>query len=395
MTDVMTAAPPEPPPAPPQHAGTAAPPPGEPSRRPGGTGAAWGAALIVIGGVLLLGRFAPAFTWWTLWPLVIVVAGIVQAVTPGKDGWSVAKLFDGLVTIAFGGVFLAITTGVVSWSVWGRIVTFWPVLVIALGFEILGKALHASWPKILGSLAIIAALVYSVAATSAGLDATGFPSMHGRGESYTLEEPVGTVQSADLTMDVGAASVRMASGTDLVSVVGRSPFGEPVVRVDRSGAPVKVDVSLGDGDQTMMLPGDFSADFDVNLSNRVLWDLTLDVGVADFTADFSDVSVADLDLKTGVSSCNVKLGDVPASLEAASVRVDTGISSVTLRIPDDAEARVEISSGISGNDVSGDFEKRDGGVWETPGFGAARSGGDPVWIIAVKSGIGSVTVDTY
>lgn len=394
MTDVMTEAPAEPP-LPPPPAGTSAPPPPEPPRRFGGGAATTGVILIVIGVLFLLGRFVPAFAWWTLWPLVIIIAGLVQAVTPGKDGWSVAKLFDGLVTVAFGGVFLAITTGVVSWNVWGRIVMFWPVLVIALGFEILGKALHASWPKILGSLAIIAALAYSVAVSSAGLGTAGFPATRARGESYSLSESVGMVQEADLTMDVGAASVRMASGSDLVSVDGRSPFGEPSISVDRVLTPAEVDVKLGDGDQVMIWPGDFSADFDVNLSNRVQWDLTLNVGVADFKADFSDIPVSNLSLKPGVASCNVKMGDAPATLDEAHVRVDAGISSVKLSIPDDAEARVEISSGLSGNDVRGDFEEQNGGVWETPGFDDAQASGDAVWIIAVKSGIGSITVDTY
>ena len=42
---------------------------------------------------------------------IIVAAGVIQAVTPGREGWNVNRLFDGLVSVAFGLVLLGNTTG--------------------------------------------------------------------------------------------------------------------------------------------------------------------------------------------------------------------------------------------------------------------------------------------
>ncbi len=394
MTDTNTVAPPKPP-QPPPPAGVQGPAPPEPPRQSGTAAVTWGVILIAVGLVLLAERFVPVFSAWNLWPLIIIIAGVVQAVTPGKDGWSISKLFDGLVTVAFGGVFLAITTGVVGWDVWARIITLWPVLIIALGLELLSKALGASWPKILGSLAIIAALAYSVAVTAADLDGVVLLRSPPGGTPYELSESDAGVEQANLKLDAGVARVRMSAGDDLVSLRGTSPFGEPELRVERSGSLADVDVSLQRGPVSMVWPGDFTADYAVRFSRDVLWDLKVDVGVTALDADLSELDVARLELKPGVASCDVKLGGVPAGRTESRAMVEAGVSSVRVRLPSRVAARVEIESGLSGSTVRGGFSPAGKGVWETEDYDAARAAGTPVWVVNVKSGIGSVTIDTY
>lgn len=351
--------------------------------------------LIAVGVAFLLMRLIPSISWWGLWPLIIVLAGLVQAFTPGKDGWSVHRMFDGFVTVAIGGVFLATTMGVVGWDVWMRILGVWPVLIIAIGLDLLGKALHTSWLRALGSLAIIGALAYGVSSASGGFDDFGTPIAPGGVEDVSLFEPVGTADSANLTLDSGVATVRVASGDRLIGITGSSPWGEPTLDVERVGSEARVRAVLGDDEGTHMWPADRSARFDVELSDRVLWDIRMNTGVSSLRADLSDVAVRTLDLRPGVADCDVRLGDVPTGEREGSVDVRAGVSSVAVRIPDDAEARVEIESGLSGSSVRGSFESLGSGTWETPGYEAAKDAGRPVWIIRVRSGIGSVTIDTY
>lgn len=396
MDEVTTAAPPEPPQPPPPS--PAASPSGEPERKsPGGGATTAGIVLILVGAVLLAARFTPMFSWWNLWPLIIVVAGLVQAFTPGKDGWTVAKMFDGFVTVAFGGVFLAITAGVAGWDVWVRIITFWPVLLIALGLELLGKSIHASWPKVLGSLAIIAALAYAVMVSAGSITDFAFTGSGATAPSardFSYSEQVGSVEEAHLTLDAGVASVKMGADSDLISVAGNGAE-EPRVEVDRASSPAEVGVRLGDdGDGVVIWPGT-NTRYDVGVSDQVTWSMRINTGVSELVADLSGVPVSALDLRPGVASCDVKLGDVPIGVDEGSVEVRAGVSSVVVRIPADAEARVEIESGISGNSVRGDFEKLGGGVWETPGYADAKSSGRPVWLLSMKSGVGSITIDTY
>ena len=123
----------------------------------------WGILLIIMGAAFLAAQFAPAVSWWMLWPLVIVVAGAAQMVTPEHDGsWTVARVFEGLGTMAFGAVLLGNTTGYVAWSVWIAFISFWPVLLIALGVTIIGRGAGLAWLRICARLLVLATLGLAV-----------------------------------------------------------------------------------------------------------------------------------------------------------------------------------------------------------------------------------------
>ena len=115
-----------------------------------------------------------------------------------RDGWNVERIFDGFVTVAIGLVILAITTGYVGFSVVWQILALWPVLLIAIGLDLLGKALHTSWVRALGSMAVIAALAYSVAVTASGFQGFSFTGTTAS-TTRTVEEPVGSVSEPSST----------------------------------------------------------------------------------------------------------------------------------------------------------------------------------------------------
>lgn len=360
------------------------------------SGARAGLILIVIGLVVLVAQFIPGLAWWTLWPLIIVVAGGIQAVTPGKDGWDVERLFDGLSTVAFGLFLLAITTGIVGWGVFWELARFWPVLIIALGLNLLGKGLNSSWVRALGSVAIIATLAYVVAVDASGLDTRG-PWM-GRAPSASsavdISEPVEQTDQATLEVDTGMVDLTVSGGDELIELSGTSPWGDPTVSVDRSGSSADISLSMGEEARGLVFPGDVNADLDLKVSKDVVWDMRIKAGVADLNADLSEVPVQTFDLQPGVANCTVRFGDVPDS-EPGRISVQSGVSSIRLEIPEGIEARVRSESGLTGHDIADEFESQGSGVWQTAGFAQAEASGDAVWLIDIKSGIGSIVVDTY
>lgn len=130
-----------------------------------------GVVLIVLGVAFLAAQFVPGFDWWTLWPLAIVVVGVVQIVTPGPwRGWGVERVSDGIGTILLGMLLLGNTTGYVSWSVWWILLSLWPVLLISAGIALLGKASGQEWLRALASIPVWITMIYA-----AGLAWTGAP----------------------------------------------------------------------------------------------------------------------------------------------------------------------------------------------------------------------------
>lgn len=352
-----------------------------------------GVFLILLGVLVLAGQFALDIPWWALWPLIIVLAGMVQALTPGKEGWSVERVFDGLTTVAWGVFFLTLTTGIVSWSVWFVLLSLWPVILIAIGLDLLAKALHTGWFKLLGSAVVIAALVYA-SLVSLG-DAPRLSTMRvSDAETYSMQERVDDVEEADLIFDSGLSDVRVKASDSLVEAKGRSSWGEPTVEVERTGDQASVKVRSGEGNHVAWI-GEFASELDLGLSRTVLWDAVVSTGVSSLDADLTDVRVKSLVLKPGVAECSVDLGDVPDGLDESRVEVRAGVASVKLRFPEDAQVRIVSKGGLSTFDVSADFEDDGDDAWQTDGFDQARAAGDPVWLVDLEAGLGTIVVDTY
>ncbi len=348
-------------------------------------------ALIAVGVAFLFMRLVPSVSWWNTWPLLIVILGVIQALTPGRQGWSLPRAFDGLVVIALGGALLAMTTGMVREDAWITVIGLWPVLLVAAGLDLLGKALNSSWLRVAGSLAIIVALAYSVTTTFRDIDDVYL----GQSGQVSVSEPVDTIEEARFTLDSGVAAVRVRSGSDLVEILGASSLAEPSIEVRRDGRVADVSARIGGPGFTESWRDGCVGRYEVALSDKVVWDVRMNTGVASLTADFSGIPIRELDLRPGLALCDIRLGDVPAGQREARAEVRSGISSVTLRIPKGAAARLEIESGISDSKVRGGFKSRGSGVWETSSYQRARDRGHPVWVIRVRAGICSITIDTY
>lgn len=361
--------------------------------RGGGAGITAGLIFIAVGVLLLLMRFTPGVAWWSLWPVVIVIAGLVKAITPGREGRSVMRAFDGLETVAFGLVLLAFTTGVIGWGVWWNLLSLWPVLLVCAGLAILGHATRALWPRILASVLVIGTLGYAAVSAEGAATMPRLMFTAG-GEEFSLSAGSVDTREATLRVEGGLARIDLTGGADgLVEAEGTSPWGEPDLTVDKDGDATEVRLSLGDG--VSVFPGTHTAEMDVALAEDVLWDIDIATGMSSVDADLSDLSVRALTLKPGAADCVVRLGDVPSSVARARVDVRAGVSSVVVRVPSDAEVRLVSDSGLSSVDVDSGLEKVSRGRWETPGFARAAEREDPVWVIDVRSGVGSFELERY
>lgn len=350
-----------------------------------------GLVLIGVGLAFLAVRFLPGIAWWNMWPLIIVVMGVIECVTPGKEGWEAERFFGGLGTIGVGLVLLGNVTGYISWRVWWAVLSLWPVLLISIGLSILGRGLQQMWLRALGSLVILVAFAYAVSVTWLGAGAlpmTGVWSAGDTAQRYEIIEPAAEVDSAKLTLHGGVGEIRIGSGTDLVSVSGATPFGQPEVTTQISGNSANVRIaSIGAsvGRSVVVVPS-----MEVILGDTPVWDVEMSTGAASLKADLSDVAISGLTLSTGASSSNIRLGLIPPGERVVPVLVKSGVAAVEILVPAGVEARVSVDRGLTGTDVGGRFEKA-GDVWRTPGFTTASAAYD----IRIESGIGSVSVQTY
>lgn len=392
-TPTQTQTPPAPPPAPPA-TGTSAPPPGKP-RGGGGGGAVAGVILILLGAALLFARLIPSFSIWQMWPFFVIVPGLIQCFTPGSEGWTVNRFFEGAITVAIGLVLLGNTTGTVSWGVWWHVFRLWPVLLISIGLEILGKAIRQNWIRVLSSVVILLALGVAVSASLTNQPVRLF-SIAREGERFEFEERLDRDARATLDLESGVGEIAIGAADGRVAaIVVASAFGRPGFEVERSGSTAEIDFSLVEEGGFTISPTLPSTRVEASLARGIPWEITIDSGVSSLDADLSSLDVERFTLKTGVSSNTVRLGEPPRGAREAQAVIESGVASVEVLVPERAEVRVESDSGLTGIDISRDLNEVGSRVWETEGYATARSAGRPTWLIIARSGVGSFSVRTY
>lgn len=386
-------APDQPPPVSPAPAAT--PPVVTPAAGHGRRGAVlWGVTLIAVGGLLLVSQFVPGIALWRYWPLIIIALGVRQTLGPASGGWSIKHGIDGLVTVAIGLVFLGQMLGYLGWNVWLNILRLWPLLLVALGIEIAGKGMRSEWVRAFGGVVVIGGLAYG-ALVMTPTSGTWLPIVPVTGSAETFSE--GAAHNRDVAEGTavirgGVGRLRIEAGDDLVTAAGRSPF-EPTFDVSVTGRKADVEVGLGAG---TWVPTAEDIRLDVTLDDTVVWDLTVDAGVTQYTVDARELRLSALHLASGVSDGTLVLGsarDAGAS-GAVSVKIQAGVSALTVRVPSGDPVRVSVSDGLSGVDARGDWTQTRGSgkrVYESDGFRGSRV----YWDIEIESGVGGITIEYY
>lgn len=288
-----------------------------------------------------------------------------------------------ILLIVAGLAILAGRLGLFEWRAALGILDLWPLLLIALGADILTRGRYRL-PIVLGAV-LVGALFYRA---PAWVPVAGT----GTGEEHRIAVERGSARSAEIELDHGIGRLTLdalPAGSDLV-VGGEISTGrrERLVQdASTRGDVARVRLASERG-------GFLSFGIDVG-GERRSWTLAanpdlptrldVDTGVGDAILDLRELTLTGLELDSGV-------GDVRLTLPASggySADVDSGVGEVTVRIPSRVEARVDVSSGIGGVDVSGDWS-RDGDAYRTPGYDGAAAG-DRI-DLRVDGGVGRIAV---
>jgi hypothetical protein len=309
--------------------------------KPGWSGAmTFGVMLILVGVALTVGRYVPGLSLANAWPLIIVVLGVIS-VLRSRDVYGV---LDGSTTILVGGILLMNTMGRLSWGVWLGIFSLWPLLLVALGISIIGRAVGQTWLKALSHLVIIGGLLYGALLMPAGstqfpLFVTSWPTGPTKTFSATTDGRAGAhgVTRGTATVEWGAAEVSVGPGpgSTIAAIAGDAPStAPPVLDLDVSGGRAAVRVGAASGS----VVGGSAGKLALTLGREVRWeDVVLRVGGTSSRVDLRDLTVDKVELDTGASDTTIILGE---RTRAVVVKISGGAANVVLRVPGSASVRV-------------------------------------------------------
>jgi hypothetical protein len=286
-----------------------------------------------------------------------------------------------ILLIGAGVVLLLNTMGILDWSIWWSIVQLWPLLLIAIGVDLLiGR--RSIWGSLLALLLVVAVLgggfwlVYSGALTAQQLP------------TQDISQELAGASEGQVILDPGVGNIRIGPLDDPDNLV------EAALR--RTGSEEFASDFRMDGDRavfTLRTEGVVWSPTSGAMATGPTWDvrinpdlpigLDLNLGAGTCDLDLTGMAVSSVNVDLGVGRCEITFpaqGRVEGTLSGA-------IGETVIVVPAGVEARIEASSGIAARQIPSGFEQK-GDVYVTPGY----QGADNALELVVDQAIGSLRV---
>jgi hypothetical protein len=284
------------------------------------------------------------------------------------------------ILILVGVIALLANTGQISAERFYNLVLLWPLILVVLGLEIIvRRTVHGVAGDVAAALIIVLAIVGAVAYVAAAPAVSGAQSFDASGES-------GSVESATLEIDAGAAQVTVSGSNDLGGNLYRAHIQytgpKPEVSFDASTGGLRVSEprrSFFDSLQNRRFV------VDLKLNPKVAWTITENTGASTSSYNLGSVKIGGLTLNTGASRDDITLGPVSG---VVPVQINGGALTVRLHRPHGTAASLDVSGGALTVDADGHH---------TAGIGHASNGvdlGADGYKIEVNGGACTVSLDT-
>jgi hypothetical protein len=287
-----------------------------------------------------------------------------------------------ILLIGAGVLFLLNNLGIVDWAIWNDLWRLWPIVLIAIGLDLLVGRRNP-----LVSLIIV---VLVLLAGGAVLFATGGFRGVGNPAQANLNVPLAGAQSARVDIDYGMGNLSLdgaAPGGALATgtLAYYENRGAPRQDVNTSGDSVNLTLEQRNNGFGNWFGGNSgNLDWNLHLSPAVPLDLRADLGAGNSELDLTRLNVQNLVVDSGAGNTTVALPEKPGRMTA---EIDGGVGNVTLRVPDGVQARINVDSGIGNVDVDSRFTKQ-GDNYVTSGYDSATDRID----VALDMGVGNVKV---
>jgi hypothetical protein len=302
---------------------------------------------------------------------------------------TVGKVRTGILLILIGTFLLLNTLDVVDLHLWGNLLVFWPVFLIAIGIEKIFLASERLKPlAYISPLLIVATFAYAVAAPPT--------SEWSWGESDTVSDTMDwqtsgdpSVQRVDLKVDFGGGRLVIGGGTSQGNLVeGRFLHRgrKPVIKSELDGNTLRVKFSQPTRRQGHISIGGRDRErWTVRLSDSIPVDLSVDAGGALVRLNLASLMVEKIGISSGAADVDLVVGAKSPKIDC---EIDCGAASIDMTIPSVAGLRLTRAIALSSLSTGGIELVKRGDYRETPDFESR-----PVQIImTIEAGVSSLRI---
>ena len=279
-----------------------------------------------------------------------------------KAGFNFGRLFFGFIIVLLGLFYLAKNTEYLPLDLDINIFQLWPLLIIMLGLSLLsGRGLTSN---LIGILTFcIASIMVAILLFNGGNSSI----VEWKNISVEIERGE-EISSATIHIIAGVSDINIKGGAEKL-IEGNFQTNlmelQKSSKVENEIQKVKIEIQKDD-DWYKSLNSEGSK-MDINLNSRVPMDLYFETGAVKAKINLSNVLVRTVDIKTGISSLDLVLGD---NMEKTDVKLEAGVSEIKISLPKTVGARIKIDSGISSRELNG-FEKTGEKEYQTSNYDIA------------------------
>jgi hypothetical protein len=314
------------------------------------------------------------------------------------------KLIPGMILVMIGAIFLLNNFGYINFH-WGNLFHLWPIFLVIAGVNLVFANNKSAWATILKIAVVVAGFAllifgnfgnrngwwwprYTYHYNNDNNDDNGSDSSDDDGDdsdnsgksgitrveaNSTFTEPYSaTARVARLNISGGGATYNLHDTTNqLFTANTKEFFGKYQYNHHQDDSVYVMDFSMKDSKNGHFNWGsnNKSNTADLRLNVNPEWEINVETGASKIDFDLSKYKLRSLELKGGAASFSVRVGQPLAS---TNLNISTGVSEVTIEVPQNAACRIETDSGLSSNSFEG-FNKKDDGHYETAGFDAAKN----------------------
>lgn len=295
------------------------------------------------------------------------------------------------ILIGVGVVLLFQNLGLLPPTMWSNLWRLWPLALVLVGLELLAGG-RLRGPAYAGVVVLVALAGVGLLATVSRTPAVA-QAAAGQALMHSLEGATQVQVRMEFgagRLDVGALSNPAPGQLAATTFTGAEKSKPDVTYRVRDGTG-QLEIDQADHGPkfpffSMGGPGMPPAQLGVQLTPRVPLALQITTGAATSQIDLSRLRVASLGLETGASTTTIRL---PEAAGQTAVRVEGGAATITIEVPPDVAAQIRFEGGISTLQVEPSrFPTIENRRYRSPSYDTAANRAD----ILLETGAATVTI---
>lgn len=299
-----------------------------------------------------------------------------------KRDWGVGRIFWGLLLVIVGGLIFFDNLELVEVN-WNDLWRLWPLIIIATGISILSLR-NVIWRIV--SILLIALTLGAIVWVMVG-DYPGTQIL--RSSEISVQKTSDAVKQAEVSIKTGASSLKIdtANQNEIVKSKLESNIANISEKSTVSSGIQQISLAMDTNRSINWWTGNVRSSWTVSLTRNLPLKLIVDAGASATDIDVSKAQLQSATIKIGASSLTLKLGDKE---DAVNVNLDSGVSSITIRVPEKSGVRLRLESGLTSKNIA-DLDKVSENTYQSSGY----DGSEHKINIDGEIGVSSFTIERY